>query len=154
MQERRQANDVVADLKRALNRMNNHVRTERIANACAGENNRATEGAKSERQNEMNTQNTNKRMRARSGSLVPLEVIECAVVLVLEDLGREAKCIQVVQGVGALLEGDWTDDDRERTPYGVGPRWESRVRSSGRKLGQDGVLEWAGVPHGVWRLAA
>jgi len=102
----------------------------------------------------MYRRNENKRTRARSGSLIPLEEIECAIVLVLEELGGEARCSQVVRGVSALLESDWMEADREWTPRGVAPRWEARVRSSGRKLGLDGVLEWGGTPHGIWRLAA
>ena len=93
------------------------------------------------------------RRRARSSSLLPLEEIKAAIVLVLEDIGGEAKCVEVVRRVGALLSDDWTDADRAWAPKGLGPRWESRVRSAGRMLGLRGVLDWS-APRGVWRLAA
>ena len=98
-----------------------------------------------------NRRNHRRRPRARSGSLVPLDEIECAIVLVLEDHCGEAKCLDVVRGVGDLLEANWTEADLEWMISG--PRWESRVRSCGTKLRRDGVLAWRGVDWGVWRLA-
>lgn len=79
-----------------------------------------------------------------------MDEIECAVRLVLEDLGGEAQCSDVVRAVGALLQNDWTEADLEWMTYGR--RWEARVRSSGPKLGKDGVLAWSGAPRGIWRL--
>ncbi len=84
--------------------------------------------------------------------LVPVELLREAILIVLEDLGGEARCKAVVDKVGWLLSRDLSSYDRRQLQSGA-ISWEARVRSCGRKLGLDGVLAWHGVSHGVWRLA-
>ena len=92
------------------------------------------------------------RGRARRGSLLPLAAYEMPILESLIELGGSAPSSVVIDRVGAKLEAQLTDIDRDKTPGRGVIRWRYRTQFARRALVEKGQM-LRDSPHGVWEIS-
>ncbi len=90
--------------------------------------------------------------RARRGSLLPQAAYEMPVLESLIELGGSAPSSVVIDRVGARLETQFTDIDRDKTSGKGVIRWRNRTQFARHGLVEKGQM-LRDSPHGVWEIS-
>lgn len=88
--------------------------------------------------------------RAARGTLLPEREYELPLLKSLNDRGGAAPASEVIEDVGAALQGRLTEADREVLDSGL-TRWKNRVQFVRLKLVQAGHVK-KDSPRGVWEI--
>jgi len=92
-----------------------------------------------------------KRQRTPRGQLTQHPELRCLIYEVLTEKGGSATRHEVLEWMGAKLEGKLTDADLQRTQTGEF-KWENRASWERQNMVIEGLLK-NDSPHGVWELS-
>jgi hypothetical protein len=116
---------------------------------------RAVAAQKSQRRQGSSKASTTKKrgktsMRAVRGTLLPEREYEMPLLKALDARGGSAPASEVIEAVGAALDGRLSEVDREVLDSGL-TRWKNRVQFVRLKLVQAGHVK-KDSPRGVWEI--
>jgi len=107
--------------------------------------------AKSTKTSRPNRKTSSKRTRAPAGALLPEESYELPLLMALVGLGGSGPSREVIDRVGAALDGKLTELDRESLKSG-GIRWQSRVQFVRLRLIEQGLM-LKDTGRGIWAIS-